>query len=177
MNEELSSNKLRAQVRAFTRGGQVVRFHTLPQLHPQLIAAHSYGVAWLCWVLTQGAASAELLYAALVHDVPEFLTGDLPHPTKKHVGLGVMHELEQGVMATAHLPEPRLSGEEKRVLELADLLEGMLQCARERSLGNQLLGSVFARYREAARALLRHPTEEFVWGFINQKYHIYQEGT
>lgn len=166
---------VRAQLRAFTRAGQVVRFHTRPQLNPQNVGHHSYGVAWLCWILTEGAASANLLMAALSHDLPEFITGDLPSPTKAKIGRGVVGELEGEVWRKAGMPVQGfpLSMEEKRVLHLADLMEGMMHCARERSLGNQLLGSCYARYQEAARDILKTDVEQYVWGFINQKWRDY----
>jgi 5'-deoxynucleotidase YfbR-like HD superfamily hydrolase len=167
--------KAKAQVRAFTRAGQVLRFHTRPQLHPQNVGHHSYGVAWLCWVLTKEQASAALLMAALSHDLPEFITGDLPSPTKRRIGRGVVSELEEEVWRKAGMPVQgfQLTEEERRLLHLADLMEGMMHCVRERSLGNQLLGACYNRYANDARGLLRTEVEQFVWGFINHKRRSY----
>lgn len=162
--------RLRAQFRAFSRAGDVVRFHTRPQLQPQNVGSHSYGVAWLLWLLMGGKPSAALLYAGLAHDVPEFITGDVPAPVKRRISGAEdsVHQLEAEVLAQAQLPIPELTEDEQRLLKLADCLEGMRHCCKERQLGNQLMESCFKRYQTASRELLVRPHEEYIWGFINQ---------
>jgi len=157
--------KLAAQLRAFTRAGDVMRFHTRPQLQPQNVGAHSYGVAWLCWLLRAGHPTAELLYAALIHDTPEFITGDVPAPVKHKMG-NELGELEQAIYGKAQLRQPDLSSEERRVLHLADSLEGLRHCVRERQLGNQLLKTCYERYRDKAELLARAAHERYVLDFI-----------
>jgi 5'-deoxynucleotidase YfbR-like HD superfamily hydrolase len=157
--------KLAAQLRAFTRAGDVARFHTRPQLQPQNVGAHCYGVAWLCWLLRGGRPTAELLYAALIHDTPEFVTGDTPGPIKHQMGNGLV-EMERAVYRKAQLREPELDDEERRVLHLADSLDGLRHCVRERQLGNQLLKTCYERYRSKSEQLARLAHERYVLDFI-----------
>ncbi len=159
--------RMAAQLRAFSRAGDVLRFHTRPQLQPQTVGHHTYGVLWLVWVLMGGKPSANLMYAALRHDTPEFITGDLPSPVKRSVGGDKLDELEAEVLEKAHLPAPELTDDEQRLLHLADCLEGMRHCVKERQLGNQLMTSCYDRYKRASANLVERPHELYVWTFFD----------
>lgn len=70
------------------------------------VAAHSYGVAWTAMLLANQIMSetgqqfdmARLLSMALIHDVPEGLTTDIPSPAWKLLPAGVKGDVERGVM-------------------------------------------------------------------------------
>lgn len=118
-------------------GGLTTRCHTMPINHPQSVAAHSFGVAWWCWLLTGCAPSAMLLLAALAHDLAEHITGDIPSPAKALLGIG---DLAQSV-ELKHMQEAGIAGivltpQEEHVLKLADSLELAQHCLREKQMGN-----------------------------------------
>jgi len=110
-------------------GGAVQRWHTDPQLGPQDVRAHSWGVAMLVLALTQGHASRNLILAALTHDIGEHLTGDIPAPAKWQAPAlrAALDALEQRGKQRLGLVF-RLDEEEEAILKLADALELALHC-------------------------------------------------
>lgn len=67
--------------------GVVKRSHTCRTLMDRNVAEHSHGVAMLVLLLHMEAGmvpSAQLLAAALTHDLSELATGDVPAPVKRN---------------------------------------------------------------------------------------------
>jgi 5'-deoxynucleotidase YfbR-like HD superfamily hydrolase len=135
----LQTETLLSQMRFIEQGGQVQRMHTIPTLRSQNVAAHSFGVAWWCYLLIDSYPSPWLLLAALAHDLPEALTGDIPSPAKVVLDISRSSvELENKLLDSEGFNfTDRLSSEERRILALADALELMQHCIRERSMGNR----------------------------------------
>lgn len=131
------------------RGSLVRRFHTKDTIKEDLVGRHSHGVAMLCFLLTDGDAGRDLLMAALVHDLGEQKIGDIPSPTKRALGkaMDAIYEMENAALASAKLRFTLTSSEED-ILNIADCLDGMLHCIRERRLGNEDIGDIFHRYSE-----------------------------
>lgn len=122
------------------RGRAVKRYHTHPMLVEQRIDSHSYGVAMLTTIIVPVASPARknrLLMAALVHDLAEWRTGDIPAPAKRALpGLrDALGEYEQGLLRHAGL-EIVLDEKDKRVLKVADCADGALHCIHDRKMGN-----------------------------------------
>lgn len=123
------------------RGGRVQRMHTVPVLHPQSVAAHSFGVAWLCYLLhPTNDPSTNLLMAALQHDLAEHMTGDIPAPAKRLLNIrGKVAAMEEQLINDAGLPffENLLTTQEAEILAVADALELCQYSLREMKLGNR----------------------------------------
>jgi 5'-deoxynucleotidase YfbR-like HD superfamily hydrolase len=132
----------------FVRAGAAVRrFHAVHTLQTETVGHHSHGVAMLCYTLAEGTPSAELLLAALTHDLAEQIYGDIPAPTKRALNISAAcAQLEDDALASRGL-QFDLTLDERRILKLADLLDAMGFCVRERQLGNQLMAPIYARYR------------------------------
>lgn len=129
-----------------TLGAEVRRYHTVATVHEETVGHHSHGVALLCLQLDP-QASRELLYAALVHDLAEQHTGDIPSPTKRSLELSGMLDKLESSLIFAHLgARPELSPAEQRTLKLADIAQGALKCVREIELGNARMRAVYDRY-------------------------------
>lgn len=140
--------QLKRQLQLLVRAGWVRRYHNKTVVQVDTVGRHSYLVAWLCWFLTDGRASAALLMAAMAHDVPEAVVSDLSAPVKRLLP-GVLDALEAQVMARLGFPafDTYLSDEERYVLKLADKLEGALYCANEvHGLGNRHLAATLERF-------------------------------
>lgn len=61
--------------------GAVTRWHTAPLANKETVGNHSFGVAMLVILLVENP-SANLIKAALVHDMAERWVGDMPSPVK-----------------------------------------------------------------------------------------------
>ena len=131
-----------------SEGAAVERFHSRPMLKPITNGHHSHGVAMLCHVLTEGGASAELLMAALTHDLAEQAASDVSAPAKRALGIREsLSQFENDVLGQFGLRfEQELTPAEKHVLSIADQMEGMLSCCRERALGNKFVGLMFSKW-------------------------------
>jgi 5'-deoxynucleotidase YfbR-like HD superfamily hydrolase len=137
------------QVLAFYRGGRVKRFHALDTVVQQTVAEHSHNVAWWVLLLAGEECSTALLKAALMHDTAEQATGDAPAPVKRALGVSEGYaKLEQEFLQKHGLSEPVLSAAEHRILTLADKLDGIVHCCRERQLGNKEVEVCYWRYTD-----------------------------
>lgn len=143
------------------KGGRVTRFHTKSFLKAETNAEHSFLVAWVAWWMVGGTPTANLLMAALAHDLPEYLTGDVPSPVKRQLG-GVLDGVESKVFAAAGvLPYTELlEGDEPKALKFADLCAGWLKCVYEVQLGNSTLAHTRTRYAEYMGALVATMTPD-----------------
>jgi 5'-deoxynucleotidase YfbR-like HD superfamily hydrolase len=127
-------------------GADVKRFHTKLTLQSETVGHHSHGVAMMC-LLLDPFLRRQVLIAALVHDLAEHITGDIPSPAKRQYGIGEqVNALEEDLLRAADLASPKLHPDEERTLKLADIYQGMLFCAREISLGNIQMREVFNNY-------------------------------
>ena len=129
---------MQKKVQFIQDGGATKRFHTVQTITQNTVAEHSWGVAMLCNLLTNGKASKELLWAALIHDMAECETGDIPAPSKRIFGLREqMSQHELGILVRIGFDMPPLNAQEKYVLKVADCLDGVLFCTRELRMGNR----------------------------------------
>ena len=145
----------------------VKRYHTIQTIGNQSVAEHSFHVAMLCLEickLNNVDCPAELLKAALFHDLPEYKTGDVPATAKwGSPGLKtLLDSLEDDVISEYGL-EVYLTIEEATILKYADILELVMYCVDQMNLGNRNAriiasrGLVFANilpYNAGARQLL-----------------------
>lgn len=130
-------------------GGDSLRYHTVRTVKSQDIAAHSFGVAWLCELLMNGEASKNLIMAALSHDLAEHVIGDIPSPSKRALGLSErFREEEMKALDSARLANylDDLTEGEELTLQLADILDGLIFCIKERRLGNVNVSLPYERF-------------------------------
>lgn len=121
----------------FRLGGNVRRYHTRSVIGEQTVAAHSWGVAMLLLELCENP-SAELLRAALVHDLAEYDTGDVPSTAKWQSPelKAALSRLEGRIEVELEIAV-ELSQEERFALKLADMLELCWHAYEQRKLGNR----------------------------------------
>lgn len=144
---------MKKQIEFYQAGSEVVRYHTVHTLQRETVGHHSHGVAVLCIILDP-YCSVAVLRSALFHDLSEHVTGDIPSPAKRAYDIGAqVSDLEHKLLDEAELAMPWLAGYEHRTLKLADIAQGALFCAREISLGNSKMRTVFDRYMSYAEDL------------------------
>jgi hypothetical protein len=115
--------------------GAVKRYHTVRTVRQQDLSAHTHGVLMLIKQVYP-ECSRHLLIAAMHHDLPELITGDVPAPVKRSSpGLAVvLEELEKG--AAPLYQDMGLTPFEECVLKWCDTFELVLYCMEEVLMGN-----------------------------------------
>lgn len=153
-------------------GGNVSRWH-VERLDPQRVSEHSHGVAViLCFICEN--PSANLLKAALFHDLAEKQAGDMPAPVKwEHPEINsFLHELEQRVKSRMGLIV-ELTDEEERLLKIADYLDAAYYAMEQRMKGNRYADDIFHRLRwffEERTTLVEFPKAQSIWLWIKASY-------
>lgn len=152
------------------RASGIRRFHTLPMLFQDSVGQHSGGVAFLVMYLMEGVFPKEEIYrymcAALVHDLAEFKTGDIPSPTKNALG-----RADLSVMERTYVVESDPAGALRHAfsdaeigdgfLSLADALDGLVRCALEMRAGNACFRAAFHNYRTYVTERTRQLGEKY----------------
>lgn len=143
------------QIEFMLAGGFTKRFHTVMTLREHTVAAHSYGVACLCYLLSNCDPSVNLLMAALTHDMAEQFVGDIPSPSKRGSTALKEHldKLEGGFLFTNGLVF-ELDPKEKVILKTADIFDGMWNCIQERKLGNKGIEVAYHNFNSYATSIL-----------------------
>lgn len=151
---------LRSRLAFVRRGAETQRYHTERRIHEDTVGHHSFNVAWLTMFLAPGLEPqdrAALLTAALAHDIPEHETGDIPAPTKRLIpGLKQAADAwEESLMAEVGLAGmAQLRPDLRRVLKLADSLDGMFYCVGELAMGNRRLSHVYWNFHSYVREVM-----------------------
>ena len=162
-------SSMRDKLLFIRQGGETERFHSLRTVFNETVGHHSFGVAWMIWLITEGKARAELLMAALQHDLAEHKTGDIPAPTKRQLNIReTVSALEDDLLVKAGFRVGGLSPEEDRILHTADVLDGMLACQRERALGNRLVRDCYFNFRQYASDAALHGVAKHIFVAISE---------
>lgn len=143
------------RVDGICRSATVQRFHTENTIHKQSVGEHTYDVMWIVYFITRGGASKNLLLAALMHDTPEYVTGDIPAPVKRanaHIK-AACDALEDNWFGAMDITPPRLSRGEVTILKTADVLSGCLFCMNELNRGNKHIHRVLCNFIQYAEQL------------------------
>jgi len=139
---------LKEKLEFIQRGGKTKRFHTADTLTTQTVGEHSFGVAWLVTLMLPSIRK-ELILAALAHDLAEHVVGDVSSPAKrKHPALKAALDVAEGsALSEVGLSyEPLLYHHEKLALKLADMLDGLLFCVRERQMGSAVATPIYYNF-------------------------------
>ena len=139
---------------AIRSGMSVKRFHTTPRTQEETVGHHSANVAAIVLRLAPECRK-ELLVQALMHDVPEYYTGDVPAPFKwrnPDAKLGLkMGELDY--VYQHDIPNPLLTEEEEKLLKLADMLDLNLSSIEDWGRGNQYARQLVKNGQEYIRIM------------------------
>lgn len=132
----------------FVRNGlNVRRFHQHPTNEVNTVGAHSAGVALMC-LMIDPRCRKEVLAGALTHDLGEWVTGDIPAPTKRMISDTARRELaavEHEILNDFDFSY-ELDRDEITLIKLGDYFDGLSFCIEEARRGNRTLLSVAAVY-------------------------------
>lgn len=148
-------------VSAWYRASGIRRFHVFPMVFPDAVGQHTGGVVYLVHYLTYDILSPDRAYgilaSALLHDLAEYKTGDLPSPTKAVLATGALENMEAnylgefvppGMMNTKTITG--VSGvydeSDKAILSIADAMDGLIRSAIEIRSGNRCFEEAYLNY-------------------------------
>lgn len=128
-------------IRIFRAGGCTRRFHNTPMTRPEDVAQHTFGVISIIRALYHPSIPPSiLLCAALEHDLPEQMTGDIPSPLKWKSSV-IAEELwtleEQWWEETGIKQIKNLTPDEEQILKAVDMLDMIIKCKEELGMGNR----------------------------------------
>lgn len=135
----MNTNRLRLMRIA----ARIPRVHTRPPIHKQTVGEHTFGVLAILREVCQ--PSVALYEAALYHDAPEAVTGDVPAPAKwdSPALTEALNDVEDDIIDRWRLPNSRnLNPQEERLLKFADLMELALFSIEEVNMGNRGMAKV-----------------------------------
>lgn len=140
-------------------GNNVKRFHTVNRIQEEKVGQHSGNLAWLAFLLSSRRPSMNLIMACLAHDLPEHETGDMPSPGKRAMGSVFRDEwnAHEDDLLTQHGLDFELTAEEKLILKLADVLDGLASCQQEHVMGNCMIDTALHNFTEYSRDFLDRP--------------------
>jgi 5'-deoxynucleotidase YfbR-like HD superfamily hydrolase len=158
---------MRQQLEFFQAGSEVKRYHTVTTIQQETVGHHSHGVAMILMILMDDNCPGYLLAEALLHDLAEHQTGDIPSPAKIKYGIGEqVSDLEERLLRGTNFCRPNIADYERRMLKLADIAQGAMFCAREISLGNSKMRVIFDRYISYAENLMLMGRERELFDII-----------
>lgn len=164
----------------------IQRWNNKPNLFSETVAAHSFLVATIGWILSAEAQRrgepvdlTEVLKRSLAHDLHEVITGDILAPTKRAAQemRQAVHQLERlaGEKLSQMLPadvrprfatyivEPFPDPAGARLLETADLLAAFLKAWLEVRVGNDFHRESFDRVRRLLGGKAGEEVHSLLW--------------
>lgn len=133
--------------------GQTRRWHTRDHMiRDETIAAHSWNVTmWI--MLLHPEPGKNLIMAALVHDLPEHITGDLPRWAKENLKLNIaLQEMESKIYAQYDL-NCDIDENERKWLKAVDLFDAWMFIRQNILAGNRLALDAYHRSTAAMDAM------------------------
>jgi 5'-deoxynucleotidase YfbR-like HD superfamily hydrolase len=167
------------KVKVLREGGFVQRCHARQMTREYNVAHHSFNLAGLLSIFHPNP-SAQLLQAALWHDVPERFTGDIPTPVKIAVPSlkAALDSVEGAIFDRLGVREiMALSAEDKQWLKGCDMVELWLWAREELALGNtsaaELSEVVYTMImKRIGEGLMPLPLADFVFAENRKPHHF-----
>ena len=155
----------------------IQRWALMRNTAPENVQEHSHQVAVLAHALAVirnekfgGHADAgAVAVAALYHDAPEIITGDMPTPVKYHSAalrdaykaletesvrsMAALLPAELAAELTPFMDGSALTAEEHRLLKAADRLSALIKCTEEQRSGNHEFDAALTQQRTALQAM------------------------
>lgn len=163
------------QLEFLYRGTDVQRFHCWPLLRQQTVGQHAFNVAVLCLILYPKLPAMELfilLQAALYHDLPEQVTGDVQAPAKRSskVLKNILDDLEEQALVDVEM-NMTLGPDNYRRLKMADNFDGLAKCVQERKMGSRCIDEAALNYMSYIEEhIVPCSREEEVFNYLKEEW-------
>jgi 5'-deoxynucleotidase YfbR-like HD superfamily hydrolase len=125
------------RLRLLRTAASVKRLHTRRTIHSQTVGEHTFGVLGLLFEVCE--PSIELVKAALYHDVPEAITGDVPSPAKRVYAIKEAFEAFEDDIELVYSLTTTLTPLEQRLLRFCDVMELIIFATEEAEMGNAMM--------------------------------------
>jgi putative hydrolase of HD superfamily len=184
MQDQLNKNVNRYLSYVIGRLSSITRYSTRKFIIRQTVMEHIGDVAFISMVLSEylnnhGVRndSGRVIKLALIHDVPEAISGDLPHDSKYDYGevsRGLRKQLEGLEKITMNYALAKLNDKktasavyslfeeynarktiESKIVKLADLYDVILYTQQEMSMGNKSLHTEYRNTKREFNALMK----------------------
>ena len=140
------------------------------QEHYHMVAVLAHGLAVIQNEKFGGQVDpGQVAVAALYHDAPEIITGDMPTPVKYHSpalrdaykaletesvrSMAALLPAELAAELTPCMDGSALTAEEHRLLKAADRLSALIKCTEEQRSGNHEFDAALTQQRAALQAM------------------------
>lgn len=146
----IDSHSLHA-IEYIRKGHNVRRYHQHYLAQEDTVGKHSAGVGAFILIIDP-QCSKEMLEYALLHDIAEYSTGDIPANAKRALTPSAREEFkaaEDDALATQGICLPQLTTHETLLFKLCDYFDGLAFCTEELKRGNRTLttvGDTYLRY-------------------------------
>ena len=121
-------------------GARVERTHASPGIGSHSVGMHTFNMLTMLLILNP-TASGSLIRAVVQHDIPERLTGDMPHPAKKagvqNNDVQMQIEMHMNEQVFGHDAIQDLNEHEVKWLHGLDMLEFYCYVRDQLMLGNR----------------------------------------
>lgn len=125
------------KLRLMRQAARVERMHTQPLARQQTVGEHTFNVIALIDMVAP-EMTINLWRAALYHDIPEAITGDMPGNIKwKYEGLAKSLEQVEENIISAYRLGINLAQKEENVLKFCDTMELAIFCIEEAERGDR----------------------------------------
>lgn len=141
----------------------VRRFHTVhPLLIPETVGHHTANVIATLFFLYDGKPPIDVIWAALMHDVAEVVTGDVPAPAKWAFPMldKALNEAESIVRTDHGLAQKGLTEEDTYLIKFADMFDLCMHALDELSAGNATFDIILGRGLYYLRKLVDGPLRD-----------------
>jgi len=158
LNEVESKEVFKFVINTHKALSQILRFSTIPTMHKQNVAEHSYFVSLIAWLICTRLENegievdvAKVLKLCLVHDIPESISGDMPRSIKQGEVRKMVEAIEDKIFDAMIGDLPTDMGIElkesykrwgiegtieEKIVKFSDILESAIYCLCEREMGN-----------------------------------------
>ena len=174
MEFEYSLPTIVDKIKFAREGARVERTHASPGIGSHSVGIHTFNMITMLLIMKPDA-SGDLIRAVVQHDIPERITGDMPHPAKKagiqddDKQVEVEHYLNMLVFGEHTYDD--LMDEEKRWVHGLDMLEFYLYCRDQEMIGNKSIRTKLRAVEEYMHKYRHKYPEEIVDMYyeINQR--------
>ena len=156
------------------RLSNITRFNNTPRICKETVAEHSYFVAFCVMLLSDFLENVNLekaLKLALIHDVEEAISGDLPHDVKmkypsfnvalEEMNLSIAHEIFGDQIQYIDLWEETRDTKtiEAKLVKFADMFSVLMYCNNEINMGNSYMKDIYSRQLKLINEFIKKNSE------------------